>query len=64
MEQYNWLRNYGSTEGLRNIMFQMRRRIGNKSPLDEAVNILISKEETFNYLFMQIWKEAQSKFSF
>ncbi len=64
MEQYNWLQTYGSTEGLRNIMFQMRQRIGSKSPLDEAVDILISKEEDFNCLFMQIWKDAQKEFSF
>ena len=64
MEQHNWLQTYGSTEGLRNIMFQMRQRIGSKSPLDEAVDILISKEEDFNCLFMQIWKDAQKEFSF
>ena len=64
MEQYNWLQTYASTEGLRSIMFQMRRRIGGKSPLDEAVDILIRKEDDFNHLFRQIWEDAQKEFYF
>ena len=64
MEQYNWLETYASIEGLKNIMFQMRRRIGDKSPLDEAVNIMVCREEEFNYLFEQIWQDAQKQFLF
>ena len=64
MEQYNWLQTYASSEGLRSIMFQMRRRIGDKSPLDEAVDILIRKEDDFNHLFRQIWEDAQKEFYF
>jgi acyl carrier protein phosphodiesterase len=64
MEKYNWLQTYASLEGLKNIMLQMRKRIGNKSPLDEAVNIMVCKEEEFNYLFKQIWQDAQTKYFF
>jgi acyl carrier protein phosphodiesterase len=64
MEQYNWLQTYVSLEGLKNIMLQMRQRIGNKAPLDEAVNIMVRKEEEFNYLFKQIWQDAQTKYLF
>jgi hypothetical protein len=42
----------------------MRQRIGNKAPLDEAVNIMVRKEEEFNYLFKQIWQDAQTKYLF
>jgi hypothetical protein len=42
----------------------MRRRIGDKSPLDEAVNIMVCREEEFNSLFEQIWQEAQKQFLF
>lgn len=64
MAQYNWLQSYASAEGLRSIMFQMRRRIGNKSPLDEAVDVFLRRETEFNYLFEQIWEDAQKEFSF
>ena len=64
MEKYNWLESYAELEGLRRIMLQMRKRIGDKSPLEESVDILIQKEDEFNLLFTQIWRDAQRKFSF
>tara|TARA_B100000401_G_scaffold221092_1_gene149480 strand:- start:2253 stop:2807 length:555 start_codon:yes stop_codon:yes gene_type:complete len=64
MEKYNWLESYAELEGLRRIMLQMRKRIGDKSPLEESVDILIQKEEEFNLLFTQIWRDAQQEFSF
>ena len=64
MEQYNWLETYASIEGLKNIMYQMRQRIKDKSPLDESVNIMVCREEEFKCLFEQIWEDAQNRFSF
>ena len=64
MEKYNWLEAYAEFEGLHRIMLQMRKRIGDKSPLEESVDILIQKEDEFNLLFTQIWRDAQRKFSF
>tara|TARA_B100001741_G_C16347005_1_gene502260 strand:+ start:123 stop:677 length:555 start_codon:yes stop_codon:yes gene_type:complete len=64
MEKFNWLESYAEVEGLRRIMLQMRKRIGDKSPLEESVDILIQKEDEFNLLFTQIWRDAQRKFSF
>ncbi|MBK22025.1 MAG: hypothetical protein CMP63_06915 [Flavobacteriales bacterium] len=64
MEKYNWLEAYAEVEGLHRIMLQMRKRIGDKSPLEESVDILIQKEDEFNLLFTQIWRDAQQKFSF
>jgi acyl carrier protein phosphodiesterase len=62
MEKYRWLEAYKSEEGLTNIMYQMRRRIGGKSPLDEAVNILIANQKDFTNLFDEIWKDAKHEF--
>lgn len=62
MRKYNWLEAYAHTDGLRRIMAQMRKRIGNKSPLDNSVDILILKEQEFNVIFKTIWEDAQKKF--
>ena len=64
MEKYNWLRAYSTKEGLESIMLQMRYRIENKSPLDEAVRILEMREQEFQPLFNQFWKEALKEFKF
>ncbi len=64
MERFNWLETYASTVGLKKIMFQMRRRIGDKAPLDEAVDIMVCNEEEFKVLFRQIWQDAQGEFFF
>ena len=64
MHKYNWLEAYAKVEGLRRIMSQMRKRIGDKSPLDESVDILILKEQEFDILFKTIWEDAQKKFNF
>ena len=64
MEKYNWLEAYAKVEGLSKIMLQMRKRIGDKSPLEESVDILVQKEIEFDVLFKQIWDDAQQKFSF
>jgi len=64
MEKYNWLEAYAEVEGLRRIMLQMRKRIGDKSPLEESVDLLIQKEDDFNFLFTQIWTDARREFRF
>jgi len=63
MEKHNWLGAYSTKEGLESIMLQMRYRIGNKSPLDQAVRILEMHEQEFQQLFNQFWKEALKEFN-
>ncbi len=58
MKKYDWLSAYGDFEGLRMIMLQMRNRIGNKSPLDEAVDILIQEQKQLSGLFQLFWKDV------
>lgn len=62
MKKYNWLEAYGDYEGLRKIMWQMRQRIGDKSPLDEAVDLLIKQKEHLQPLFDEFWTEIQTEF--
>lgn len=62
MQKYNWLEAYAKYEGLRKIMWQMRKRIGDKSPLDTSVDLLISKEAVFKSLFDEFWKEIYKEF--
>ena len=64
MEKYNWLASYAQYEGLRKIMWQMRQRIGDKSPLDNAVDLLISHEMEFEKLFDAFWLDINKEFSF
>ena len=63
MQKYNWLEAYAKYEGLRKIMWQMRKRIGDKSPLDTSVDLLISKEAVFKSLFEEFWKEIYKEFN-
>ena len=46
------------------IMWQMRQRIGDKSPLDKAVDILISNTVDFQELFQEFWVDINKEFSF
>jgi acyl carrier protein phosphodiesterase len=62
MMKYNWLEMYKTSEGLRSILFQMRRRIGNKSPLNESVDILIERKEEFNVIFDEVWEDSKTTF--
>lgn len=64
MKQYNWLGNYGHFEGLRKIMWQMRQRIGDKSPLDESVDLLVKNEKELQVLFNEFWVEITQEFRF
>ena len=64
MEKYNWLGLYAQYHGLRMIMWQMRQRIKNKSPLDTAVDLLISNEVELKKLFDEFWKDINKEFSF
>lgn len=64
MEKYNWLESYGKYESLRMIMWQMRQRIKDKSPLDNAVDLLISNESEFESLFDVFWLDINKEFSF
>ena len=63
MQKFNWLEAYAKHEGLRKIMWQMRQRIGDKSPLDSSIDILISKELQFKGLFDEFWKDLLKEFS-
>jgi hypothetical protein len=40
----------------------MRRRIGNKSPLNESVDILIERKEEFNVIFDEVWEDSKTTF--
>jgi acyl carrier protein phosphodiesterase len=62
MMKYNWLEMYKTSEGLRSILFQMRRRIGDKSPLNESVDILIERKEEFNVIFDEVWEDSKTTF--
>lgn len=62
MKKHNWLGNYGYYEGLRKIMWQMRQRIGDKSPLDESVDLLIKNETELQYLFNEFWVQIKNEF--
>lgn len=64
MEKYNWLEAYAELANLRKIMWQMRQRIGDKSPLDKAVDILISNTVDFQELFQEFWVDINKEFSF
>ena len=63
MKKFNWLEAYAKHEGLRKIMWQMRQRIRDKSPLDLSVDILISKEIQFKGLFDEFWKDLLKEFN-
>ena len=64
MVKFNWLQAYAEKDKLRAIMLQMRKRIGDKSPLDKAVDILIQEENLFDKIFQEFWIDAQKKFNF
>lgn len=64
MKKFDWLGNYGHFDGLRKIMWQMRQRIGDKSPLDESVDLLIKNEARLQVLFDEFWREVSREFRF
>ena len=42
----------------------MRQRIGDKSPLDESVDLLVKNEKELQVLFNEFWVEITQEFRF
>lgn len=58
MYENDWLRKYGTYDGLSLIMHQMHKRIGKHSKLNNSVDVLIKNEAPLEALFLEFWEDV------